>query len=60
MFQIVPTACLPLRAKPALKALLSTSVNVSPLSSTASSMIGTDTVFLSSPGAKVSVPLVDV
>ena len=60
VFRIVPTACVPLLAKPAPEALLSTSVNVSPLSSSASSTIGTDTVFSSSPGAKVSVPLLDV
>ena len=60
MFRIVPTASVPLLAKPAPEALLSTSVNVSPLSSTESSTIGTDTLFSSSPGAKVSVPLVDV
>ena len=60
VFQIVPNASRPKLAKPAPEALLSTSVNVSPLSSTVSSAIGTDTVFSSSPGAKVSVPLIIV
>ena len=41
-------------------ALLSLSVNVSPSSSSESSVIGTDTVFDLSPAAKVSVPLVVV
>ena len=41
-------------------ALLSLSVNVSPSSSSESSVIGTDTVFDLSPVAKVSVPLVVV
>ena len=39
---------------------VSSSRNVSPLSSTVSSMIGTATVFTVSPGAKVSVPDVAV
>ena len=40
--------------------MLSLSVNVSPSSSSESSVIGTDTVFDLSPAAKVSVPLVVV
>ena len=42
------------------EALLRVSVNVSPPSSSASSVIGTEIVFVTSPAWKVSVPLVAV
>ena len=58
VFRIVPVAAASPSSAP--EALLSVSVNVSPSSSTASSVIGTDTVFSVSPAAKVSVPLVAV
>ena len=58
VFRIVPVAVVSWSL--AKEALLSTSVNVSPSSSTSSSMIGTDTVFSVSSRANVSVPLVSV
>ena len=53
VLKIVPVASASARDPPA--GSLSISRNVSPLSSTSSSMIATDTVFSVSPGAKVSV-----
>ena len=58
MFRIVPVASASSISAPA--ALLSVSVSVSPLSSTASSAIGTEIVFDVSPGVNVSVPFVSV
>ena len=66
LFRIVATASAsPSTAAPLFASrpvgLLSTSRNVSPLSSSPSSAIGTSAVdFSRSPGAKVSVPLVAV
>ena len=58
VFSIVPVACP--SAIDAPDGFLRWSVNVSPLSSTMSSLIGTWTVFKDSPGPNVSVPLVNV
>ena len=58
LFRIVPVASASARSAP--EALLRVSVRVSPPSSTVSSVIGTETVFVVSPDWKVSVPLVAV
>ena len=56
--RIVPVASPSAIAAP--EASLRVSVSVSPPSSAASSLIGTDTVFVVSPASKVSAPLVSV
>ena len=55
-FWITPVASA--SPRPAPEALLRVSLNVSPPSSTVSSVIGTETVCVVSPGSNVSVPLV--
>ena len=56
VFRIVPVASASAMSAP--DALLRVSVNVSPPSSTVSSVINTETVCVVSPGSNVSVPLV--